>query len=603
MRTETVPRLYTWLYALLFLAAGYGLLLGRMEDYLVETAWLTPFFTTADFARDLLGRPCGLLFYVASALQSCLAWPWLGASLLLAVSAGTAFALRSVCRVRGPWEALCWLPSLASVAGYVQDGWLIYLFKTPAVAFSMPLGLLGAALLFRLWSSGRAHGAFRAAMGLAVALCGWWLTGVYALLACAMFVVGGILPSGQGRRTFGRVFSVAAPVCGLAVPGAFCALGWIRMPLSEAYTLGLPDYAWQDGEWRCWLPWAVAAVMLLLLPALRFRPWGRLPFLLGPLVFAGGMAASGCRVYDFANFRSVLAMKRAAWQGDWAAVAREAAACKGEPTRFQVALGRLALFRLGRAGDGWFRLPDGDAECVCPRPYPFLRVVAGPLLYWQFGRPNFSYRWCMEHMVEYGERPEYLALMLKCSLANGERRVARKYLEALRDTWFFRSWAERYAPYVEGLRCVDEDEEMRRVRDLVRYDDLLDGDNGAIEAYILRSFALTTGGTRDIMELSLLSRLVMKELDGFWPRFAALLPLYGGRVPVHLQEAALMVRQLQGGPDLGGAGISPEVAARFNRLLRVAGRYGDAARGGWLKGEFGGTYWYYYFFVNGLQTK
>ena len=106
MRTETVARLYTWLYALLFLAAGYGLLLGRMEDYLVETAWLTPFFTTADFARDLLGCPCGLLFYVASALQSCLAWPWLGASLLLAVSAGTAFALRSVCRVRGPWEAL-----------------------------------------------------------------------------------------------------------------------------------------------------------------------------------------------------------------------------------------------------------------------------------------------------------------------------------------------------------------------------------------------------------------------------------------------------------------------------------------------------------------
>ena len=144
---------------------------------------------------------------------------------------------------------------------------------------------------------------------------------------------------------------------------------------------------------------------------------------------------------------------------------------------------------------------------------------------------------------------------------------------------------------------------MRRVRELVCYDDLLDGDNGAIEAYILRSFALTTGGTRDIMELSLLSRLVMKELDGFWPRFASLLPLYGGRVPVHLQEAALMVRQLQGGPDLEGADISPEVAGRFARLLQVAGRYGDAAQGGWLKGEFGGTYWYYYFFVNGLQTK
>ena len=32
------------------------------------------------------------------------------------------------------------------------------------------------------------------------------------------------------------------------------------------YWTGLPDYVWQNGEWRCWLPWAVAVAVMLLLP-------------------------------------------------------------------------------------------------------------------------------------------------------------------------------------------------------------------------------------------------------------------------------------------------------------------------------------------------
>ena len=82
-----------------FVVLGLYILLGWLTPFLLETAALTPFYTTSWFFRDVVSEPCGLLFYVGSFLQSCFALPWLGALLLTAVLALLAETLRRAFRI------------------------------------------------------------------------------------------------------------------------------------------------------------------------------------------------------------------------------------------------------------------------------------------------------------------------------------------------------------------------------------------------------------------------------------------------------------------------------------------------------------------------
>ena len=65
-----------------------------------------------------------------------------------------------------------------------------------------------------------------------------------------------------------------------------------------------------------------------------------------------------------------------------------------------------------------------------------------------------------------------------------------------------------------------------------------------------------------------------------------------------------MVAQLQGGSPIPDLPIAPTVQQRFQRLVDASARLGDnTANAAALRPEFGDTYWYYYFFVEGLKTN
>ena len=292
------------------------------------------------------------------------------------------------------------------------------------------------------------------------------------------------------------------------------------------------------------------------------------------------------------NFLSILRMKHAAEDGEWEQVLTLARENKEEPTRAQVCLTRLALFKTGRMGDELFTYPDGSASYNAPEQNQWLRLIIGPLLYYHYGKLGFAYRWAMEDLVEYGERPAYLRYLHSVAKLNGEAALAKRYEKALARTLFYK-----------GV-CAREEAETETIRPLLNYTDQLDGDNGLVEFYLLNSFALSEGGSREMVELSLMCGLITKNLSGFWPRFMALLPTWQGRIPIHYQEAALMVAQLQGGVPVPDLPIDPAVTQRFQRLVEASARMGDnAANAAALRTEFGNTYWYYYFFVEGLKTN
>lgn len=590
-------------FTFVFAAFALFLLLGPLKPYLVETASLTPFYADEFTFGKLLGTHGGLLFQVAAGLQSCFARPWLGASLFVVVLAALAYVQRWAFRVGDRWFGLCWVSSFALLASYTQLGYLIYPLKQPAVAFAPALGALVAFALIGLWFRLK-HWWCRVMFLLTVPLAGFWLFSFWGAFVAPFvgFVEVGRLHFNQtestssGQKHIGRqpffanrashlLWGLALFIVGLLLPSLLLFV--LHRPLDVE--VGHIPFDSLASSMRG--PAAIALAVPLFYGIYHLQGKRQWMTAVAAVVFA----ASGIVVYTHSfldsNFLNTLQMKHSAEAGDWNQVLKLARENEPEPTRAQVCLTRLALFKTGRMGDELFAYPDGSAAYNAPQQNQWLRLMIGPLLYYHYGKTGFAYRWAMEDLVEYGERPAYLRYLHGVARLNGEEALARRYERTLARTLFYK-----------GV-CAHEEAEATAIRPLMNFTDQLDGDNGMVEFYLLNSFALSEGGSRPMVELSLMNGLITKNLSGFWPRFLALLPTWQGHIPTHYQEAALMVAQLQGAP-VGDLPIDPTIRQRFQQLVEASARMGDnAANASVLRPQFGNTYWYYYFFVDGLKTN
>ena len=68
-------------------------------------------------------------------------------------------------------------------------------------------------------------------------------------------------------------------------------------------------------------------------------------------------------------------------------------------------------------------------------------MVVGTLLYYQYGMLNCCNRLSTELGVEFGWRAEHFRYLTRCALLNGEKKIARKYINILKKTTFFKDWA------------------------------------------------------------------------------------------------------------------------------------------------------------------
>lgn len=597
-------KMFLWPLCLLAFSVLSLYLLGvELKPFLIETAALTPFYTTTSFIADMLSVPCGFVGYIASMMQSCFAMPWLGALLLTLLLVALAESMRRVFKVSAAWSGLCLVPSFMLILNYTEVGYMLWLVKTPALAFTIPLGLLisvgltAIAMVFhKLW--------IKLVLIVLYATVGYWLFGLFGLLACLFVVLPMIAETIRTRQWKHLSIILGILLLALVLPRVMYGQGLFSMRVQDLYVAGLPDYIWNDAERYLYYPALVAIAFCLLLSTTLFTQ-KNIVCLIASLI---GMIVAAICLFNYTyrdnNFFDTLEQKQALEQGDYERVFDIARTAETPPTRIQVMLTREALWQTGQAGDKMFAYPDGDTPFNSPRQFQYMRLLCGRLFYYLEGKVNYAYRWCMEDMVEYGRRPDYLCYMTKCALVNGEWKLADKYLEALDHTLWYKDFVTKYRPYVTDHSLVAKDKEMSDIKPLLRYNDVLDGDGGLIELFILNSYAYSNGGSREIVERALMNSLIIKNLDNFWYRFMALLPGWNGHIPVHFQEAALMVAQLQGGVDTSKLPIDNAIRERFAQLVEKSGQNGDNASNAYLlKPEFGDTYWYYYFFVEGLKTN
>jgi hypothetical protein len=230
-------------------------------------------------------------------------------------------------------------------------------------------------------------------------------------------------------------------------------------------------------------------------------------------------------------------------------------------------------------------------------PWSDAHLNRGAYFYYAIGLMNEAHRWAYEEMVIYGYRPQNIQLLAKTSLINGDYRMARKYINILKKTIYYRGWAKKYGEMADNPDLIRSDPELgAKLRILpkniffIQFNEpqnnlplILEGqpDNRKAIEYYLAGLLLTKK-----VEIAVNNIKSMKA-SGYT------------RIPRHIEEAALMYNNSTGiFPDLGGLAISRETRMRFDQYFAsyVAERKNPATLKENMQKQFGDTYWYYFHF-------
>ncbi|MDR0825141.1 MAG: DUF6057 family protein [Prevotella sp.] len=572
------------------------------KDFLLWADETALFLPTRLFFCDKMQTPGGLLSYLGLFFNQFFAYPWLGSILFILLQGGIVCLLNKAFRIPKPLFPLTFIPCICLLTSLTDIGYILY--RNADYLFSNTLGII--AVLSSLISYQHIKRTWQKALIIVLfVLFTYPLFGFYTLLAALLFVIYSI-SSREVAIKNKLIIAATALLSGALIPALYFNYHYAFLKEIAIYTAGLPNFYW-DIELELWLPFLLLYFSLISFSVSFFKspmsPKSQKRFL--PLSWAiyTALLITSCFYYQpDVYFKAELAMNHAIEANDWQEVVRIGDKAKSNPTRLMVMNYNLALFKLDKAGDEMFKHNQITKQASTLRPDLITLYLGAKPIYFQYGRINYCYRWCVEDMIKYGMSVQGLKYMVKCAIAMGDFALAQKYNNVLKKSFFHKSWAEDHQQYIDNPESFLEIQEIKAIRPLLSYDDLLDGDNGLLESYIRYSFAYMEGKTLELIELSLLANLTMKNIERFWSCFSIYTRTHN-RIPVHFQEAALLYAGLEGKPDISAlveAKFDKAVVDRFEQVVTLFNQnvdkseeYNKAA----FKSQFGDTYYYYYFFV------
>ena len=316
--------------------------------------------------------------------------------------------------------------------------------------------------------------------------------------------------------------------------------------------------------------------------------------------------------YANQNFRVENEQNRAMWNEEWDHVA-EFARDVQVPTRQVVMNKNIALLKLGRSGNEMFAFPEGSADIEASIPVR-LAQTGGKMAYFQYGKFNFCYRWCVEDAVEYGWRIEYLKHAVRSMLLSGEYRLAQRYIDILKRTWFYADWAREMENYVNDEAAFSRNRDFFMPLNMSCYNDFLDVDESYVEAYLTKNLTNATDNmSRVYVEAAMVSALTRKDAKSFWFFLNYYVnELKANSLPRHYQEAVLLFLNVDKGRTVQvpqaflDKFVSVSTNNRMKRFMQLVSQHkgkSEEEMAPYFKEDFGDTYFYFYFFVRNIKTN
>lgn len=603
-------KIRTWILPIGALISLWVVLLTRESSYLFRVQELNLFLYSPLFFRQQMAVPGGLLHWLGAYFTQFFYHPALGVGLLCSWWGLLMWLIQKTFRLSGRWTALLFVPvSLLLINDFDLGYWIFYL-KSRGFLFSPSIGCCLTVALLWLYRSLKSYRLRLFLMPLSSILL-YPLTGVYVLLAVFLMAVWESVRNDKSiLKAIG--FSLSLLSIGL-IPLFYCHTIFCQTAIANCWHCGLPHFHMGKLYFSYYLPYLLLVIYFLLM--ILFEPSrqkdkplkkGRL-FLSQLFVLALCFLSMELFRYKDQNFYRETDMTRSIEKLDWESVLNvyQSMGKDEYPTRTMWMMKNLALFRLGKAGDKMFHYKNGDM----PNHAPFqVRLVqtGGKLLYFHYGKLNFCHRWCMEDGVEYGWRVEYLKLLLKCSLLNGEYDVAQKYANLLKQTKYHRAFALQYEKYIQQPSSIKENAEFQPILHFLQGSDALTSDNAFVEVFLLNSFSNEYSNDPLCQEWMLLTALQQKDIQLFWSRFFQYAQLHQGeRMPVHYQEAAYLYGHLEKQIDISNMPFDEQVKKHYDGFMKTIQAYPGYSNEQLkqiLYPSYGNTFYYEYFFIRNQQS-
>jgi hypothetical protein len=257
----------------------------------------------------------------------------------------------------------------------------------------------------------------------------------------------------------------------------------------------------------------------------------------------------------------------------------------------------LALSEEGKLCDRlFFGCQDfGAKSLILPRDLK--HINRSVYFYYTIGLISEAHHLAYESMVVYGYRPENIKLLIKTELINGNHKIAERYINILKKTLHYRSWARKYEKMLYDPAMINSDPELgEKIRLLPKRDFFVrPNDVQNIELLLMGN-----PDNKKAFEYKIARLLLEKDFKAVVYQVKKMKDMSYNYIPRHIEEAILVFINLNLElPYLGELSINPETELHFKQYKATF----DLNNNGnklWLDKEmkkaWGNTYWYYLHF-------
>lgn len=532
------------------------------------------FIVGEQFFNTLISKPFGLTQYVGAWLTQFFYNPAVGSSVLLAIWVLIFFVGIKAFRLKGSAFALMLLPIACLLTSMVDLGYWIYIFRIKGYWFSHSVAYL--AMLLLLWAACSTPRKYH----IVWYVIGFTLYPVLGWLALLFILCLALSEKPTWREFVGLVLIFLAGYL-------WHILLYPYLKSDDVIMAGMPRFVTplDISDYHTIPFWCLGAVSLFIT---LFRRFANKSFV--PLLCVGvSVVFTSSLMFKDKNYINEMRMVRSAEIDNWKDVL-ELYSQTSSPTVTMVMLKNVALMNEGGLFDCSFKMGNNGTPINNPDSIhvSFLQIAA-PVVYYNYGLINESFRLNFECAVQNGFSPFRLKMLARCAKANLEKKLVERYLTQLHGHPFYASWQPSSV--------------TKKVQELQKcYADELTGIENS-GSYIVNSISLWYESESKLAsEQALFYSMIRCDPQRFWTSIRKYVKLHMEETfPLHAQEAYILYMDKAPEQKRIMLPVEQDVYERYKLFwddLKEKAKPGVALKtmADGMRPKWGETYWFYYTF-------
>jgi hypothetical protein len=181
--------------------------------------------------------------------------------------------------------------------------------------------------------------------------------------------------------------------------------------------------------------------------------------------------------------------------------------------------------------------------------------------YYSIGLIGEAHHLAYELMVQHGYTPENIKMLIKTELINGNYRIAKRYIDVLKKTLHYKSWAKKYEMMLFNPAMISSDSELGAKIGMMPDRDffIVPDDRQCMELLLKNS-----PHNMRAFEYKIARLMLEKDLIAVGDEMKKMKAIGFSKIPRHIEEVLLaLINLTKESPDLGGLPLSSDTEQRF----------------------------------------